>query len=129
MELKAGIKGKYSVTVDESMLASSVGSGLIPVFSTPFMVAIMECAASMSVADAVGEGNVTVGTKLDISHLAATPCGMDVYAQSELVAVEGRKLTFKVEAFDACEKIGEGMHERFIVGAEKFVAKCNAKKV
>lgn len=129
MELKVGIKGKYSVTVEENMLASAVGSGLIPVFSTPFMVAIMECAASTSVADSVGEGNVTVGTKLDISHLAATPCGMDVYATSELVAVEGRKLTFKVEAYDACEKIGEGMHERFIVGAEKFVAKCNAKKV
>lgn len=128
MELTVGIKGKYTITVDETKLASAVGSGLIPVFSTPCMIAIMECAASTSVADAVGEGNVTVGTKLDISHLAATPCGMDVYAQSELVAIEGKKLVFKVEAYDETEKIGEGMHERFIVGAEKFLTKCNAKK-
>ena len=129
MELKVGIKGKYSLKVEENMLACAVGSGAIPVFSTPWMVALMEGAASTSVADAVGEGNVTVGTKLDISHLAATPCGMDVYAVSELVEIDGRKLVFKVEAFDACEKIGEGMHERFIVGAEKFVARCNGKNV
>ena len=128
MELKVGIKGKYTITVDEAKLASSVGSGLIPVFATPYMIAIMECAASTSVAEAVGEGNVTVGTKLDVSHLAATPCGMEVYAESELIAIDGRKLVFKVEAYDEVEKIGEGIHERFIVGAEKFVAKCNTKK-
>ena len=128
MELQVGIKGKYSLTVEEKMLACEVGSGLIPVFSTPWMVALMEGAASQSVSNAVGEGNVTVGTSLNISHLAATPCGMDVYAESELVEIDGRRLVFKVSAYDACEKIGEGMHERFIVGAEKFVAKCNAKK-
>ena len=128
MELQIGIKGKYSLTVEEKMLACEVGSGLIPVFSTPWMVALMEGAASQSVSNAVGEGNVTVGTSLNISHLAATPCGMDVYAESELIEIDGRRLVFKVLAYDACEKIGEGMHERFIVGAEKFVAKCNAKK-
>lgn len=127
MELKVGIKGKQSLTVREEMLASAIGSGMIEVFSTPYMVALMESTAQLSVADAVGEGNVTVGTKLDISHLAATPLGMGVYAESELVEVDGRRLVFKVAAYDECGIIGEGMHERFIVGAEKFVAKCQAK--
>ena len=127
MELKVGIKGRQELTVEKEMLASAIGSGMIEVFSTPYMVALMESTAQKSVADAVGEGNVTVGTKLDISHLAATPLGMGVYAESELVEVDGRRLVFKVAAYDECGLIGEGMHERFIVGAEKFVAKCQAK--
>lgn len=127
MELKVGLKGNVKVTVVEEMLASNVGSGMIDVFSTPHMVALMENAASKSVAEAVGEGNVTVGTKLEISHLAATPLGMDAWAEAELVEVDGRRLVFKVAAYDECGLIGEGMHERFIVGAEKFVAKCQAK--
>lgn len=127
MELCAGILGEYQLTVKEDMLACAVGSGAIPVLATPWMVAMMEAAAQSSVADCVGEGNVTVGTKLDISHIAATPVGMSVRAESELLKVDGRRLVFRVTAYDACEKIGEGMHERFIVAAERFVAKCNAK--
>ena len=127
MELKVGIKGREEYIVREEMLASAIGSGMIDVFSTPYMVALMESTAQLSVADAVGEGNVTVGTKLDISHLAATPLGMGVYAESELLEVDGRRLVFKVAAYDECGLIGEGMHERFIVAAEKFVAKCQAK--
>ena len=127
MELKAGIKGRQELTVREEMLASAIGSGMIEVFSTPYMVALMESAAQTSVAEAVGDGNVTVGTKLDISHLAATPLGMGVYAESELLEVDGRRLVFTVKAYDECGLIGEGMHERFIVGAEKFVAKCQSK--
>lgn len=127
MELKVGIKGKRTLTVEEKMLANTVGSGAIPVFSTPWLVALMEGAAQESVADAIGEGNVTVGTSLNISHLAATPLGMEVTAESELIEVDGRRLVFSVVAYDAVDKIGEGKHERFIVGAEKFVAKCNGK--
>lgn len=125
--LNVGIRGKYKLTVSEDKLACAVGSGAIPVFSTPWMVAIMEAAAQKSVADAVGEGNVTVGTKLDISHLAATPNGMEVRAESELLEVDGRRLVFRVTAYDEVEKIGEGMHERFIVAADRFVSKCNSK--
>ncbi len=127
MELQVGIKGKKEIVVSEEMLASKIGSGMIDVYATPYMVALMEATAQASVADAVGEGNVTVGTKLDVSHLAATPLGMKVSAESELVEVDGRRLAFKVSASDECGLIGEGMHERFIVGAEKFVAKCQAK--
>ena len=128
MELKAGIKGKYTLKVEGKMLANEVGSGAIPVFSTPWMVALMEGCAQQSVAEAIGEGNVTVGTSLDIAHLAATPLGMEVYAESELVEVDGRRLVFNVVAYDEVDKIGEGKHERFIVGAEKFLNKCNEKK-
>ncbi|MBR5479305.1 MAG: thioesterase family protein [Clostridia bacterium] len=127
MELKIGIKGKKTLVVLEKMLANSVGSGAIPVFSTPWMVALMEGAAQESVADAIGEGNVTVGTSLEISHLAATPLGMEVYAESELVEIDGRRLVFNVVAYDGVEKIGEGKHQRFIVGAERFVDKCKSK--
>lgn len=127
MELVVGLKGKQTLVVKEEMLANRVGSGMIEVFSTPYMVALMESAAQLSVSEAVGEGNVTVGTKLDVSHLAATPCGMEVTAESELVEVDGRRLVFTVRAYDECGLIGEGMHERFVVGAEKFVARCQAK--
>lgn len=129
MELTVGLKGKQTLVVKEEMLANRVGSGMIEVFSTPYLVALMESAAQLSVCEAVGEGNVTVGTKLDVSHLAATPLGMEVTAESELVEVDGRRLVFIVRAYDECGLIGEGTHERFIVGAEKFVAKCQAKLV
>ena len=127
MELKPGMIGTHCMTVREDMLACAVGSGAIPVLATPWMIAMMEAAAQNSVAEAIGEGNVTVGTQLNISHMAATPLGMEVRAESELIEVDGRRLVFRVAAYDACDKIGEGTHERFIVGAERFVAKCNAK--
>lgn len=127
MELHTGILGEYHLVVREDMLACAVGSGAIPVLATPWMVAMMEAAAQNSVADYVGEGNVTVGTKLEISHIAATPVGMSVRTESELIEIDGRRLVFRVTAYDACEKIGEGMHERFIVAAERFVSKCQAK--
>ena len=127
MELKVGIKGKKTLKVEEKMLANSVGSGAIPVFSTPWMVALMEGAAQDSIKDAIGEGNVTVGTSLEISHLAATPLGMEVYAESELIEIDGRRLVFNVVAYDGVEKIGEGKHQRFIVSAERFVDKCKSK--
>ena len=127
MELCSGICGEYRLIVREDMLACAVGSGSIPVLATPWMVAVMEAAAQNSVAEYLAEGNVTVGTKLDISHMAATPVGMEIRAESELLEVDGRRLVFRVTAYDACDKIGEGTHERFIVAADRFVAKCNAK--
>lgn len=127
MELKEGIKGEFHLLVTREMLAKSMSSGAVEVFATPWMIAIMEAAAQDSVASAVGEGNITVGTQVNIAHLASTPEGAKVRAESELVSIDGRKLTFRVSAYDEMEKIGEGTHERFIVQYDRFMEKCNRK--
>ena len=98
--LEAGIKGRQEVMVTDENSAAAVGSGLLPVFATPAMVALMEKTAWMSVAPYLNDGEGTVGTKLEIAHNAATPVGMQVWCESELVEVDGRRLVFKVEAFD-----------------------------
>lgn len=115
------------MTVAPEQSAKNVGSGLVDVFATPAMVALMEKTASSSVLPYLEEGQGTVGISLNITHDAATPVGMKVWCESELIKVEGRKLTFKVEAFDEKERIGGGTHERFIITTEKFQAKANAK--
>ncbi len=127
MELKIGIKGKQYTMVDKENIAAAVGSGLLPVFATPSMVAMMEAAAMNSIALCLAEDESTVGISLNIRHTSPTPMGMVVRCESELVAIDGKKLTFCVTAYDECGKIGEGMHERFIVNAAKFTAKANAK--
>ena len=126
--LEAGIKGRQEVMVTDENSAAAVGSGLLPVFATPAMVALMEKTACMSVAPYLNDGEGTVGTKLEIAHNAATPVGMQVWCESELVEVDGRRLVFKVEAFDAKGSIGGGTHERFIIKNEKFLAKAQSTK-
>lgn len=126
--LEAGIKGRQEVMVTKENSASAVGSGLLDVFATPAMVSLMEKTAWMSIAEYLNVGEGTVGTKLDIAHSAATPVGMKVWCESELVEVDGRRLVFRVEAFDEKGKIGGGMHERFIIRNDKFMAKALAKK-
>jgi predicted thioesterase len=91
------------------------------------MIALMEKTCWMSVAGCLSEGQGTVGTLLDVKHTSATPVGMTVTCESELTAVEGRKLTFAIKAYDEKGPVGEGTHERFIVDSEKFMAKANAK--
>ncbi|MBQ9814503.1 MAG: thioesterase family protein [Lachnospiraceae bacterium] len=125
--METGIKGRTEMTVAPEQSAKNVGSGLVDVFATPAMVALMEKTASSSVLPYLEEGQGTVGISLNITHDAATPVGMKVWCESELIKVEGRKLTFKVEAFDEKERIGGGTHERFIITTEKFQAKANAK--
>jgi len=125
--MEPGIKGRIAITVTPDQSAKQVGSGLVDVFATPAMVALMEKCASSSVLAYLEEGQGTVGTSLNITHDAATPIGMKVVCESELIKVEGRKLTFKVEAFDEKDRIGGGIHERFIIYTEKFQAKANAK--
>lgn len=125
--LTTGIKGKESVTAVESNSAKTMGSGSLDVFATPAMVALMEKTAVKSVESHLEPGQTTVGTALDIKHSAATPLGMTVTCESELVAVDGRKLTFAVTASDERGVIGSGMHERFIVDAERFQEKTNNK--
>ena len=127
MELTKGIIGKKELTVTKDKTAAAVGSGLLDVFATPQMIALMEATASESVAPYLDEGSTSVGTLVNVSHVAATPVGMTVRCESELIEVEGRKLVFTVKAYDECGLIGEGNHERFIVFSEKFMAKTNAK--
>lgn len=125
--LEAGIKGMQKTEVCDSNSALAMGSGTLKVFATPAMIALMEETAWKSVAPHLEEGSGTVGTALHIQHTAATPLGMTVICESELTAVEGRKLTFHVVARDEAGVIGEGDHERFIVNNEKFQAKADSK--
>ena len=122
-----GIKGRAETVVDHTNTAKSAGSGELEVFATPNMIALMEQAAQSSAAPYLEEGQGTVGTMISVTHDAATPLGMRVWAESELVGVDRRKLTFEVRAFDECGMIGKGTHERFIIQNEKFLAKVNEK--
>ena len=128
MSLTVGSKGRAEALVTEANTAAAVGSGLVPVFATPYMVALMENAAVNAVQAGLEAGQGTVGTRLEVTHDAATPVGMKVWAEAELTAVEGKKLTFTVRAFDEAGPIGGGTHERFIITVERFLAKAEAKK-
>ena len=125
--MEVGICGKQTITVTEAMTAKAMGSGALDVFATPCMIALMENTAFESVQAELEEGCGTVGTALNVKHVAATPVGMKVTCDTELIKVDGRALTFLVKAYDACGLIGEGEHERFIISEEKFQAKTDAK--
>ena len=125
--IEIGIKGRLEQTVTPEMSAARVGSGLVEVFATPMMIALMEKTCNESVLPCLDEGQGTVGTHLDVAHSAATPVGMRVWCESELVEVDRRRLVFKVKAFDECGLIGEGTHERFIIDTAKFAAKVYSK--
>lgn len=126
--METGITGKQTITVTEDKTAAVMGSGELYVFATPAMIALMENTASKSVADALEEGQGTVGTLIDVKHVAATPVGMEVTCETKLVEVDRKRLVFEVKAYDAAGVIGEGIHERFIIDNEKFMAKAEAKK-
>lgn len=126
--MTTGTKGMHEFTVTAEQLASRVGSGLVEVFSTPMLIAAMEGTAAQSVAAQLEPGQTTVGTRLDVRHLAATPEGMRVRVETRLTEVDGRRLTFQVDAFDEVEKIGEGTHERFVVDQQKFITRARAKR-
>ena len=125
--LQIGIKGECHEPVTEKNSAASMKSGELAVYATPSMIALMEQAAYKSVAPELEEGKGTVGTLMNVSHMSATPIGMQVTAKTELIEIDRKRLVFKVEAFDERGKIGEGTHERFIVDNEKFQEKANNK--
>ena len=129
MELKIGLICEISEEVTQDNTASALGSGGIDVYATPAMIALMEKASMNAVQPALAVGLSTVGTMVNIKHIAATPVGMTVTAKAELLEVSEKRLLFKVEAFDEKDKIGEGTHERFIINVEKFISRVNAKKV
>ena len=123
IDLKTGIRKETKVMVREEHSAKSVGSGDVKVLSTPSMIAFMEATSRDLVQPYLPEGYTTVGTRIDVRHLSPAPVGQEIIVISELTAVEGRKLIFKVEAFWKGNKIGEGKHERYIVNLERFLDK------
>ncbi len=125
--MELGIKGSAEVTVVRENTAAAVGSGALEVFSTPSMVALMEKAALSSVQPYLEEGQGTVGTRLEISHLAASPIGAHIRAESELVEIDRRMLTFEVKAYADGELIGEGKHQRCIILNDRFMEKALTK--
>ena len=128
MKLETGICGEQSVRVSAENTAKTMGSGTLDVFATPALVALAEKTCWMSVAAALDEGCGTVGTKLELAHNAPTPVGMMVRCESELTAVDGRKLTFSAVMYDDAGEVGRATHERFIIQNEKFQKKSDAKK-
>ena len=126
--LKINIQGRTECLVTDQNTAASVGSGDLPVFATPYMLALLEEASQSSVAPHLEEGQSTVGTRLNVSHDAATPVGMKVWAESVLTEIDGRRLVFEVRAYDDCGLIGQGTHERFIIKKQRFLEKALAKK-
>ena len=125
--LSVGIKGNLERTVTEELTAEAMGSGQLPVFATPAVVALAEETAWRSVAGELEEGLGTVGTLMELVHIAATPLGMKVRCETELVEIDRRKLVFAVKVYDEKEKIADGRHERFIVDSAKFLSKAEGK--
>ena len=128
MTLTTGIHGEQSVAVTNETTAKTMGSGTLDVFATPALVALAEKTCWMSVAEALDEGCGTVGTKLELEHTAPTPVGMTVTCESELVAVEGRKLVFKVSLHDEKGPVGGGTHERFVIKTPSLRPRPRAKR-
>lgn len=126
-EISVGLNATISVTVENSMLAVNVGSGSLEVFATPMMAMLMEKVSCKCIEACMENDETTVGTELNIKHISATPEGMKVTAEAEVMEVNGREIVFKVEAFDEAGKIGEGVHKRFVVYGEKFLAKAKSK--
>ena len=127
MEITVGMKGEASTLVEREDTAAMVGSGDLLVYATPCMAALMEGAACEAIAPALNEGQTTVGTMLNIEHLSATPVGLEVRAEAEVTAVEGKVITFCLHAFDESGEIGKGTHQRVIVNSQKFLDKTYGK--
>ena len=118
--LRVGLKGSAELVVTEQHTALAMGSGRANVLATPAMIVLIEMAAVAAVEHLLTEGQQSLGTRLDVRHIAATPLGMRVHAEAELVRIDGRVLTFRIRAADAVEPIGDGTHERTIVASERF---------
>lgn len=127
MEITVGMKATVESYVEREDTAKEVGSGSLLVYATPCMVALMEGAACEAIADALKETETTVGTMLNIEHISATPVGLEVRAEAEVTAVEGKVITFSIKAFDEAGEIGHGTHKRVIVNSQRFLDRTYAK--
>ena len=128
MPIAVGVTGREQRVVTPEHTAAGVGSGLVPVFGTLYKIPLVENAAVNAIQAALEEGQGTVGTRLEVTHDAATPIGLKVWAEAEVTAVEGKKITLSVKAFDEKGPIGGGVHERFVITVDRFLAKAEAKK-
>ena len=124
-----GTKCRLEQTVVHELTAANVGSGALPVFGTPYMIAMMENAALTCLQSFLDDSQGSVGTRLDVSHNAPTPIGMKVWAEAEITAVSenGKMVDFNVSAWDETGPIGSGTHTRAVINCERFLAKCNGK--
>jgi fluoroacetyl-CoA thioesterase len=125
--LKIGLRGSADLLVRVEHTAPSIGSGRVPVLATPVMINLIEAAALAAVEHLLRAGHQSLGIHLDIRHFAATPVGMRVFATAELIAVDGRTLSFRVEARDQKEPIGGGSHQRVVVNVARFDARVQRK--
>lgn len=125
--LEKGIIGELESVVTEKNTAKAMGSGELLVYATPAMIALMEETAYKSISSGLEEGMGSVGTLMEVKHVSASPIGIKITCKSELLKVDGRRLVFKVEAFDEKGMIGEGIHERFLIFNDKFQSKTDSK--
>lgn len=126
-DIKLNTAGTAELTVADSDLASNVGSGSLRVLATPVMIMLMEKAACNCLAGYLEGDETTVGTEMNVKHVSATPCGMNVRAEAQLTGAEGRCFAFSVKAYDEAGLIGEGTHQRFLVFGERFTQKAESK--
>lgn len=127
MEITVGMKGEARTVAEREDTALEVGSGSLLVYATPCMVALMEGAACAAIEQAMADEKTSVGTYLEISHISATPVGLEVWAEAEVTAVEGSTVTFQVTAYDEAGKIGEGVHKRAVISTQRFLDKAYSK--
>ncbi len=128
MALEVGMRGEASLVVGPDDTAEAFGAGGVAVFGTPMLIGLMENAAWRLVQPELGEGETTVGTLVNVRHLAATPLGMRVSATAELIEIDRRRLVFRVAAHDERGVIGEGTHERTRIQLDRFLARVNAPR-
>ena len=127
MAIEIGMKGEVQTIVEREDTAAEVGSGSLLVYATPCMVALMEGAACEAIAGELKEAETTVGTELNIQHISATPVGLEVRAVATVTNLEGKVITFDVEAFDEAGPIGKGTHKRVLITAQRFLDKTYSK--
>ena len=127
-DIQLGLVGEETTTVSKSLLASHLGSGSVEVYATPGMIALMEAAAVAAIDPLLPEGQSSVGIALHVEHLAATPPDEEVRARAEVIGVDGRKVTFRVQAWDEHELIGEGTHVRYVIDVARFVERVQSKR-
>lgn len=127
MAIEIGSKGLAQTLVEQEDTAKAVGSGDLLVYATPCMVALMEGAACEAIAPFLADGESSVGTMINVSHTSATPVGLEVRTEATVTAVDGRKISFEITAFDECGEIGRAVHERVIIKTERFLEKTYDK--
>ena len=125
--MNTGLKNEKELMVTDELTAAKMGSGLAPVYATPCMIALIEGTAAESVEPFLEEGQGTVGTKVEVEHLAATPVGMKVWCETELIEIDRKRLVFEEKVYDETGLVGQGRHERFIIDNERFLSKVQAK--